>query len=138
MAPITPSEDSSVETLIGVWLCHERLSQIGVSLSWKTEYLDNCIIITRHITSKVAAIEAGLYSRHFGKAISLQGCIFQMGELAYDKTIMNNIFQDLIVEGIMIVVWGQHVLWCNSKLIQQELLIEIFLWSLWNLLLSNY
>ena len=44
--PIISSKGFSVETLTKVRLCHGRPSWIRVSLSWKTEYLDCCIITT--------------------------------------------------------------------------------------------
>jgi len=61
IAPIAPSGGFSIETLTGVWLHHGRPSHIGVSLLWKTEYPDNCITAMRHVVSKVATMEGGLY-----------------------------------------------------------------------------
>jgi len=46
--PITLSRGFSVETLT------------GVSLSWKTEYLDGYSTTIRHVAKKVAAVEDGL------------------------------------------------------------------------------
>ena len=43
IAPITPNRGFSSEKLVGVWLCHRRLSWMGVFPSWKMEYLDSCI-----------------------------------------------------------------------------------------------
>jgi len=45
LAPIASSGGFSIETLIGVWLYHERPSQIKVSLLWKMKSLDCCITV---------------------------------------------------------------------------------------------
>jgi len=60
IALITPSGGFSVKTLTEVWLHHGRLSHIGVSLSWKMEYPDNCITAMRCVANKVAIMEGGL------------------------------------------------------------------------------
>ena len=49
--PITLSRGFSVETLTGVWLGSRRLSQIEVSLLWKTEFPD-CYITTMQVCYK--------------------------------------------------------------------------------------
>ena len=41
-------------------LHHGRLSWIGVSLPWKTEYLEDCSTAMRRVARKVAAVEGGL------------------------------------------------------------------------------
>ena len=46
ITPIALSRDFSVETLTGVQLYYEKLSQMGVSLSQKIEFSDCCIIAT--------------------------------------------------------------------------------------------
>jgi len=56
MTPIASSRGFSVEILKGVQLCYERLSQIGVSLSWKMESLYHYTNAVR----KVATVEGRL------------------------------------------------------------------------------
>jgi len=46
--PIIPSGSFSVETLT------------GLTLSWKTEYLEGCSTAMRHVARKVATVEGGL------------------------------------------------------------------------------
>ena len=66
IASITPSGGFSVETLTGVQLCHRRLSQIEVSLLWKTESPDYCIT-----TMYVCCKKGGLLDQMLIKSITM-------------------------------------------------------------------
>ena len=68
---IAPSRGFSGGTLIEVWLCHGRLSQIEEFLSWKMEYSDSYITVMRTCYEKGGCCGRQTCIIDVGKAISL-------------------------------------------------------------------
>ena len=84
MASIAPSGGFSIETLIRVWLCHKRLSQIGVFLLWKMEYPNDYITAMKHVASKMAAMEGRLYWISCWQEVYHRDVFSGQVDLAYD------------------------------------------------------
>ena len=80
IAPIAPSGGFSAETLTGVQLYYERLSQIGVFLLWKMESPDHCITAMRTCCEKGGLIDQMLIKQYYHSDI-----YSSWEDLAYDR-----------------------------------------------------
>ena len=85
IAPITLSGDFSVETLIGVWLYHRRLSCIGVFLLQKTESLDCYIITTQTYCKKGGHHRRQAFRLDIDKEYYCRDVLSRWMDLAYNK-----------------------------------------------------
>ena len=79
--PLLPRAEVSVLRHWQEQLSHGRLSWIGVSPPWKTEYPEGCSTAMRRVARKVAAVEGGVRRwHHRGDVVFRIGgtCIWQV------------------------------------------------------------
>ena len=88
IVPIAPSGGFSIETLIGVQLCHERLSQIEVSPSWKIESPDCYITAIWACCKKDSYYRRQAFRLDIDKEYYHRNMFSRQVDLAYDSILL--------------------------------------------------